>query len=75
MDEISLETLDGLFDETPAVQPLPVIIASKLNGNTVYTHCPPGITLEQAKAAYLPKGAEVPRVMAEEEVAAVFPEE
>ena len=52
----------------------PVVIASTLNGKTVHTFCPPGTTLEQAKAVYLPEGAEVPRVMSEQEVAKVFPE-
>ena len=64
--------LDGMPDEFDLAPPKPVVILSLLNGNTVHTFCPPGTTLEQAKAGYLPKGAEVPRVMTEEEVAKVF---
>ena len=51
------------------------VIASTLNGKTVYTHCPPGVTLEEAKAVYLPKGAKKPKLLSEKEVAKKFPEE
>ena len=46
-----------------------VVIASTLNGNTVYTYCPPGTTLEQAIAVYLPLGVKDARELTPEEIA------
>ena len=34
-----------------------------------------GVTLEEAKAVYLPKGAKKPKLLSEKEVAKAFPEE
>ena len=65
-------SIDDMPEEFDLAPPKPVVILSLLGGNTVHTFCPPGTTLEEAKAVYLPKGAEVPRVMTEEEVAKVF---
>lgn len=52
----------------------PVVIASTLDGNPVYTFCPPRTTLEKAKESYLPKNAKKPKVLTEKEVAEAFPE-
>ena len=68
------DSIDDLPEEIEVVPPKPVVIASNLNGKTVYTHCPPGATLEEAKAVYLPKGAKKPKLLSEKEVAKVFPE-
>jgi len=56
-------TIGDMPEEFDVAPPKPVVILSLLGGNTVHTFCPLGTTLEQAKAVYLPKGAEVPRVM------------
>jgi len=66
---------DDMPEEFDLVPLKPVVIVSTLNGQKMHTFCPHGTTLEQAKAAYLPKGAKKPRVMTEEEIATVFPEE
>ena len=68
------DSIDDLPEEIEVVPPKPVVIASKLNGETVYTHCPPGATLEEAKAHYLPKGAKKPKLLSEKEVAKAFAE-
>jgi hypothetical protein len=72
--DVTIEPDDMLegFEFVPLKQE---VILSLLNGNTVHTFCPPGTTLEQAKANYLPKGAEDPKVMTDQEVATVFLEE
>ena len=69
------DRINDLPEDVDLAPPKPVVILSLLDGKTVYTQCPPRTTLEEAKAAYLPNGAEVPRVMTEEEVAKAFPEE
>jgi hypothetical protein len=43
------------------------------DAETVYSHCPPGASLEEAKAVYLPTGAEKPKLLSEKEVAKAFP--
>jgi len=69
------DSIDDLPREIEVVPPKSVVIASTLNGKAVYTHCPPGTTLEKAKAVYLPKGAKKPKLLSEKEVAKKFPEE
>ena len=68
------DTIENMPEEIEVVPPKSVVIASKLNGKTVYTHCPPGATLEEAKAVYLPKGAKKPKLLTEAEVVKAFPE-
>ena len=69
------DSIDDLPEELDVAPPKQVVILSLLDGKTVHTFCPHGTTLEQAMAVYLPEGAEVPRVMTEQEVAAAFPGE
>ena len=47
---------NAIPEEFELAPPKSVVILSLLDGKTVYTHCPPGTTLEQAKAVYLPRG-------------------
>ena len=68
------DTIENMPEEFDVAPPKPVVILSLLGGNTVYTHCPPGATLEEAKAVYLRKGAKKPKLLTEAEVVKAFPE-